>query len=128
MQQLARLRRGVIGRWTGVQHNPWEFPNSSGCTCTVSFSATSYTGHSVADRCTVFNWGTNTDSPLKTYALDRVNPEGAGAGRLMLSWDDGMTNPAEILDLVLSLDENELKFKVMYAGSGPVVFDLKRDP
>ena len=127
VQQLARLRRGIVGRWTGLQHNPWDFITGP-CTCTVSFSATNYTGHSIGDRCTVFNWGTNMDSPLKIYGIDSASPEGVGKGRLTLFWDAGTTNEADILDLNLSNDENELQFKVMYAGSGPLEFSLKRAP
>lgn len=127
-QELARIRRGIIGRWAGVQTNPWQATHGGPCPCTVTFGPTIYSGHSEGEKCVVFYWGTNKDSSQKNYLIDDVRADGAGVGRMTLVFDIGTTTDAQIRDLVLSADESQLKFEVLYAGSGSLVFDLKRVP
>jgi hypothetical protein len=125
-QQLARLRRGIVGRWTGVQTNRW----ASACPNTLTFDGSTYTGHSPNESCSVFYWGVNDDSPHKKYVLDDVKPGGEGTGHLMLVFfaagDTG--KQAGIQNLVLSEDTNQLTFEILYNNYGPIFFTLKREP
>ena len=76
--ELARLERGIVGTWVGTQTNPYS---SSSCSVTLTFEANGhYSGHSPGETCAVFYYGTNADSPLKTYRADRDQDERRGVG------------------------------------------------
>jgi len=122
-QQLARLRRGMVGMWTGMQTNPWL----SSCSTTITFEANGhYSAHSPGDACVVFYYGSNDDSPEKTYLLNDVLPTAEGKGEIVFWFNPGNTNLGEIRHLVLSDDENQLRFEAWKTGYGPLVFTLKR--
>jgi hypothetical protein len=122
-QQLERLRRGIVGTWSGVQTNPW-FPS---CPTTFVFEASGhYSAHSPGDSCIVLYYGSNDDSPEKTYLLDDVLADGDGHGTIVFWFGAGDANMGEIRHLSLSADENELSFEVWNGQYGPIVFTLKR--
>jgi len=122
-QQLARLRRGIVGTWDGLQTNPWN----SGCPMTITFEANGqYSAHSPGESCIVFYYGSNQDSAEKTYLLNDVLPTAEGQGEIVFWFAPGDTNPGELRHVVLSDDENVLHFEAWKTGYGPLVFDLKR--
>ena len=123
-QQLARLRRGIVGRWAGVQTNPWTGP----CQHTFTFEASGiYSAHSPGESCVVLYYGSNNDSPEKKYTLDDVKPGGEGMGQIGIYFGPGNTYPGEMRNVALSEDLQLLKFEVMYRTYGPMVFSLKRE-
>jgi hypothetical protein len=122
-QQLARIQQGIVGTWTGTQNNPWE-PT---CKTTFIFESNGhYSAHSPGDYCVVLYYGTNDDSPEKTYRIDDVLANGDGAGEIILYWDAGTTNLGEVRHLALSADGHHLTFEVFNREYGPLVFDLVR--
>jgi hypothetical protein len=122
-QQLERLRRGIVGTWVGRQTNPWN----SGCPTTITFEASGhYSAHSPGDSCVVFYYGSNADTPEKTYLLDNVLPTVEGEGEIVFWFAGGNTNPGEIRHLTLSDDESDLRFEAWKTGYGPLVFSLTR--
>jgi hypothetical protein len=123
-QQLARIQQGVVGTWIGVQTNPWEPP----CKTTITFDKTGhYSAHSPGDVCVVLYYGTNTDSPDKTYRVDDVLANGDGAGEIAICFGGGgNTVVGEIRHMVLSADGRHLTFEVYNDRYGPIVFDLVR--
>jgi hypothetical protein len=122
-QQLERLRRGIVGTWVGRQTNPWD----SGCPTTITFEASGhYSAHSPGDSCIVFYYGSNADTPEKTYLLDNVLPTVEGEGEIVFWFAGGSTNRGEIRHLTLSDDEDDLRFEAWKTGYGPLVFSLKR--
>jgi len=123
-QQLARLRRGIVGTWLGVQTNPWsDVP----CSTKIQFEANGhYSAHSPNESCTVFYYGSNDDSPEKRYSIDDVLANGEGHAEIEIWFSPGLTNRGELRRLFLSEDENELRFEAWKTGYGPLVFTLKR--
>ena len=128
-EQLARINRGMIGKWKGLQRNPWNDP----CPCTVTFDGKTYTGHSANESCTVFGWDTNADSPLRTYVVDDVKANGAGMGRIFFIWaaDPNQSSLRRLQNVVLSDDLTRLAFEADTSSDGSNVllqFDLAREP
>jgi hypothetical protein len=122
-QELARLRRGIVGTWLGEQSNPW----GPGCSTKISFEANGhYFAHSPNDACVVFYWGSNSDSMEKIYTLNDVLASGEGAGEIAIWFGPGNTNRGELRHVYLSPDENTLAFEVWKERYGPLVFKLMR--
>jgi hypothetical protein len=122
-QQLAKLRKGVLGTWVGTQTNPWQ----AACSTTMTFDAGGhYTAHSTGEACIVFYYGTNDDSPEKIYDLNDIQADGKGSGSLAIYFRPGDTNLGVLDHIVLSDDENQLSFECRKDGYGPLVFSLTR--
>jgi hypothetical protein len=122
-EQLARLRRGIVGTWVGMQTNPWN----AGCPTTITFEANGhYSAHSPGESCVVFYYGSNEDSREKIYLLNDVLPTAEGEGEIAFWFGPGSTNPGELRHVFLSEDELELRFEAWKTGYGPLVFALKR--
>jgi hypothetical protein len=122
-QQLARLRRGIVGTWAGMQTNPWD----TSCPTKITFEANGhYSAHSPNDACVVFSYGSNDDSAEKKYLLNDVLPTAEGQGEIAFWFAPGSTNPGELKHVTLSDDENSLSFHAWKTGYGPLVFTLKR--
>jgi hypothetical protein len=121
--QFIRIRNGMVGTWVGVQSNPWF----EDCPTTLTFEANGhYSAHSPGEGCTVFYYGTNNDSPEKTYELADVLANGEGWGEIEIYFEPGNTNRGELRHVVLSADGNGLTFESWKDGYGPVVFTLER--
>jgi hypothetical protein len=121
-QQLARLRRGLVGSWKGTQTAPWGSPP---CPSTITFDASGhYTAHSPNESCVVFYYGDNNDAPYKVYSLDNVNTVGEGSGELTV-WESSSYRGV-LLHVFLSEDQNQLKFQWYNGDYGPLVFSLER--
>jgi hypothetical protein len=117
-QQLARLRKGIIGRWTGTR----SFAGANPCTGTITFDEYGgYTGHSPGESCVIFAYGTNADSPVKKYVIDDIKPDGDGMGQIVLlsypfSDGGGLTTPGILQKIILSEDLTRLTFDVQALG------------
>jgi hypothetical protein len=122
-RQLARLRRGIVGTWSGRQTNSWD----AGCDAKITFEANGhYSAHSPNDSCVVFSFGSNADTAEKKYLLNDVLPTAEGKGEIAFWFAPGNTNAGEIRHLVLSDDENQLSFEAWKGQYGPFVFSLSR--
>jgi hypothetical protein len=124
VQQLDRIRSGVLGTWAGTQTNPWSDP----CPVTITFGAASYSAHSPGDACTVFYWGVNDDSPEKTYLIDDVTASAEGTGEIAIYFQPGDTNRGVLEHIALSADNQQLTFQTLKDDYGPLVFTLSRAP
>jgi len=123
-EQLARLRRGIVGTWVGSSSNPW----SAGCSALVKFEANGhYSAHSPGDdSCLVLYYGSNADSPEKTYVLNNVLASAEGEGDIEFWFSPGDTNRGQLRHVYLSADENVLAFEAWKEDHGPIVFKLMR--
>jgi hypothetical protein len=122
--KLAWVKAGIVGEWVGTTTNVWEPPCID---VTVSFGASGYSAHSPGEACIVFYWGTNADSPFKTYDLNDVKTNGEVYGDITLYFSGGSTVGAEIRHLILSDDKQDLTFEVWrQTVNNPIVATLKR--
>jgi len=123
-QMLARIRAGVVGTWSGTQTNPWQ----PSCSVVIRFDADGhYAAHSsMDDSCIVFYYGTNDDSPQKTYLLDDVTAAGEGSGQLAIYFAPNDLNEAQLSHIALSDDGMSLTFECMKDNYGPLQFVLTR--
>jgi hypothetical protein len=123
-QQLARLRRGIVGTWSGTSSNPW----GAGCPTLMRFEASGhYSAHSPGDdSCIVLYYGSNADSPEKTYLLDNVLTSAEGEGDIEFWFAPSNTNRGQLRHVFLSDDENLLTFEAWKEQYGPIVFKLMR--
>ncbi len=88
VQQLARIRAGIVGTWVGDVSNPWASP----CKVRITFTSDGhYSAHSPGDdtNCVVLYYGTNDDSPEKTYLIDDVTAAAEGVGMLEIFFSPG---------------------------------------
>ena len=124
VQQLERIRAGIVGTWVGDVTNPWNVP------CQVRFTFTAdghYSAHDPTDdSCPVLYYGTNDDSPEKTYLIDDVTAAAEGVGMLEIYFGPGDTNEGAMKRIVLSADDQSLTFAVYKDVYGPLLFTLTR--
>jgi hypothetical protein len=122
-QELARIRAGVIGTWKGLQTNPWN----GVCETKITFEADGHYGaHSPDDMCVVFYYGTNDDSPEKTYLFDDVQADGDGSGEIQIYFGPNDTVRGEMRHVWLSPDARALTFECWRGDYGPLMFKLER--
>jgi hypothetical protein len=106
-----------------MQSNPWN----AGCATKIVFEANGhYSAHSPGDECVVFYYGSNDDTPEKTYLLNDVLPTAEGRGEIVFWFHAQNTNAGELRHLVLSEDENQLRFEAWKGTYGPLTFVLTR--
>jgi hypothetical protein len=124
-QVLAQLRAGVVGTWIGTETSPWG--NGTPCPTTIRFGADgNYSAHSPGESCIVFYYGSNDDSPVKTYLIDNVTAASEGTGEIVFFFSPTDTNPGTLRHIVLSADGNHLAFEAWKGGYGPLRFSLTR--
>lgn len=113
----------MVGTWRGTDMNPWTDPYE----VQITFEADGhYSGHCAQPMCPdpVFYYGTDSDSPLKTYALRDIRADGIGAGIISIFFDAGTVNQGTLDTVSLSDDGQQLHIEFWNREYGPVVFDL----
>lgn len=127
-----RIRTGMVGDWYGIVSTPWTSPY----VVTLSFDeALSYSAEcawSSNQCCVAFYYGTDDDSDLKRFELDRVTDDGHAFGELDVIYgmsgaysESGYQGTLEDLELDATLDR--MRFDFMYGGTyGPLHFELER--
>lgn len=128
-QGLEAIRKGVIGKWKGTVTTPWipayevemEFRGDG-----------TYSARVVAQpegsTTSALYYGTDAESPLKTWLLDDVKANGDAVGEIQVYFDP-TTTVDELRHLRLGEGGGTLSFEIWhFAIYGPVRFDLVRAP
>jgi hypothetical protein len=127
-ETYQRVKAGMVGTWVGVETSPWVDP----FTVRVVFGADGhYSAHCAQASCpaAVFYYGTDDDSPEKTYALTDVHADETCSGKIAIFFFPGDSTVGSLEAVTLSDDGQHLRFEFWstWGGrSGPVVFDLTR--
>ena len=122
--ELARIRKGIIGAWQGIQSNPWSAP------CPVSFMFFPEGDYSAVNTdgstCVALYYGVNGGSPDRRWSIDDVTAGLEGTGTLTIFFAYGDYNEGVMSAISLSADTNQLSFQVRKDGYGPLVYQLQR--
>ncbi len=122
---LMRIRNGVIGTWTGTA-------TAFGDTWPVTFTFDSYTHYSAKSLqagITALYYGSDDDSPLKTYDITDVQANGDATGTIVIYFSANDTNLENLQGIELSADGSRLHFYFMHDGAyGPLTYDLRLTP
>jgi len=123
--EFQRIRDGMVGTWMGKQSNPWTAPYQVRLTFT---SDGHYSGHCAQTTCPepVFYYGSDDDTPLKTYQLVDLHQDGTAYGRIVVYFAPNDTNSNVIDEVFVTLDGQHLTFQFWHGDYGPLVFDLMR--
>ncbi len=126
-QILARVSSGIVGNWTGTVTTPWQPMHN----VTFAFTADGHYSAHCQDDCVALYYGTDDDSPFKTYRLLDVNTAGEVSGDIEIYFGGpgsaSGTNRDQLLHVVLSADGNNLTFEMWHDLTyGPVSFRLTR--
>ncbi|HMF42788.1 MAG TPA: hypothetical protein VKQ32_19085 [Polyangia bacterium] len=123
---LLRVRVALVGTWIGAEVNPF----GQAFQVQITFGSDGhYTGHCAQSSCptSVFYWGTDDDSPLKTYEVTGLNTTyGWAVGHLAVVVQDNetmSTDPAFMLPVA-----QHLQFHIWADTDMPMLFDLTRAP
>ncbi len=126
---LAALRAAMVGSWRGMTSTPWTAPY----TTEVTFSADGhYRAHTVGGSGPAFYYGTDDDSPQKTYLLDNLLANGDGSGEIEILFFAGTPTNRGLLEHVRAChnrggDRLDFEFWAAWVGrAGPVTFRLAR--
>ena len=128
--EFQRIRDGMVGTWVGQETNPW----TAAFQVRITFGADGhYSGHCAQASCpaTVFYYGSDDDSPLKTYELVDLRDNGTGLARINIYFGPTNVNEGDLDAITLSADAQQLDFEfwATWGGRfGPLVFRLKRVP
>lgn len=116
-------RKAIVGKWEGVATTPWIPPY----TVEIEFFADGHYSAKCTDGTAVaLYYGTDDDSPLKTYAINTVNEEGA-AGEIEVLFDVTFTTTTDQLRRIKFSGTDSLHFEKYHLSVGdPVIYDLKK--
>jgi hypothetical protein len=126
VQSLAELRAGFVGTWAGCVNEPW-IPFYW---VTVTFRADgTYSATGLGTQSGIhepaFYYGTDSDSPFKTYALNDFRADDNGVGQIDIVYDADSINRDELRNIMLMGDR--LEFEFFHLGQyGPFTFRLYR--
>jgi hypothetical protein len=119
----------MVGTWVGQVTTPTTAPYK----VRIVFGPDGhYSGHCAQASCPepVFYYGSDDDSPLKTYLLVDLHSNGSALGHIVIFFGPGNVQTGDLDALTLSPDGKNLKFQFWATwGSGrygPYVFDLTR--
>ena len=128
-ERLAQVNRGVVGNWTGTVTTPWKPVYSIDMTL---FADGHYATHCVPGSpadCAALYYGTDEDSPVKTYHLSSVLTDGTLSGTLTMLFSVGTTTVDDLNQLTLSNDGSALSFQIWHLKTaGPISLALTRRP
>jgi hypothetical protein len=129
--QLEKIRKGALGRWRGTVTTPWVAPYEIEMELRADGT---YSAHSIGQDDSsdypALYYGTNEDSPLKTWSLDDVKANGDASGEIQVLFGVVYTTTVdEIRHLRLGADGTTLSFEMWHFGQyGPVRCELTRVP
>ncbi|MDB4936729.1 MAG: hypothetical protein JWP87_3701 [Labilithrix sp.] len=132
-QRVAHLEgmlHDMVGHWYGSATSPWMPPYP----VFLAFEADGHYATRTADPAgtPVFYYGTDLDTPLKTWTLGDLTVLGAATGTIDIAFDYGMSFglPAWkglLHDVAMDTAGNRLALQFSRSdGYGPVVYDLWR--
>lgn len=121
---LQALRQRIVGSWAGTVRTEWVDPYR----VSLTFRADgTYSAHAEGDGQTpALYWGSDTDSPSKTYSIRDVAADGTASGDIVLYWDNSETNVVDELGDI-AFQGDRLTLTLTHFGQyGPIAFDLTR--
>ena len=130
-------RSGIQGRWEGLATTPWV----GSYRVEITFGADgTYAGRCTEfsrECCNVFYYGTDLDTPLKTYSVEDATLSGNVTGALVLvvhyydSPPDEFTissYPGDLSHIEFDATGSRMRFELRRSGKGPILYDLRRLP
>lgn len=136
-QLLSDARSVVQGRWHGFVKTPWV-PDYA---VSLSFSSSNYSAHCDQNSdyeggpgcCRAFYYGSDVDSPIKTWKLSSVNEDGTLNGLIDIAFcaapDCLPAWQGELRNLDYDATKNRMRFEFWRSDNyGPLTFELERDP
>lgn len=120
--QLAALRQNILGTWIGTMKTPWS--GTADCKVFFTFNGDTYSARSIDGTCTALYYGSDDDSPEKTYFLDDITAAGEGQGDITIWFGPGNTNQGVIRRIALG--GNGLTFQIFKGDYGPFEYSMFR--
>jgi hypothetical protein len=121
LAELQWIRAAMVGSWAGTGVNPWNGKHD------VVFTFTADGHYSAHGTQPALYYGSDEDSPDKTYELTDVSVENAASGSIVTWFFPGDVNHDELKQVTVSPDESHLQFEYWHAAVyGPIVYDLHR--
>lgn len=116
------FERSLEGRWTGTNNNPWTDPY----VIEIVFGPNGhYSAHTDAAYSALYHCP-DDDTPLKTYAVAAVGPEGVASGEIAFVWLNG--TPTVRMGAMTSIEflhPDHVTIEIWDRGRyGPVVLNL----
>lgn len=149
---LDWFKQGIVGEWKGAVVTPWIAPYgiemvfradgnySSRGLGPISPDSPSLLAEpapvdtGVPDSTGPATWispglyyGSDEDSPLKTYNLDDVDASGNASGEIVVYFAP-TTTVDELRHVRLSEDKTRLSFDLWHLGHGPIKVEMVREP
>ena len=127
---FVRLTYGFAASWAGYGTHPLDGKPKSFPVAMVFTPAETYSAECLADdpACVAFYYGTDQDSPAKTYHLEAVIDDGTGVGEIQIVFDQSggsATGTLEAITLDDELAHLHFEFVPAWLGElGPVVYDV----
>jgi len=121
---LDQYKTRIVGTWTGTATNRWREPWNVELTF---FDDGVYSGRNLSDSSPAFYYGTDSDSPSKTYAIEYVMADGRAVGHIDIYFDVGTICRGDLESIQFSDNYQTLKFDFYHRGMwGPHSFNLQR--
>lgn len=121
IRTYAELRDGIVGTWVGCVTTPWVPPYW----VTITFrSDGTYSGVAAPGAGEpAFYYGTDQDSPEKTYQIDDLQSDLEGVGHIDIYFWPGDTNRGGLRNIRLM--GNQLQFEFFHRDAfGPLLYQL----
>ena len=129
---LARFQVGMVGAWTGTATAPSTW-NWTKATVEFAFDGDGHyharcIAHDGTDpECVALYYGTDDDSPEKTYAVSAVRPDGKATGDIRVYFFPGDTTDDALNAIDLDPTGQTLSFDLMHLRDyGPIHYALVR--
>lgn len=129
-RQLEAIRKGAAGKWQGTVTTPWVAPYPIEMELRADGTYSARMLSQVVGSSSALYYGTDEDSPMKTWSLDDVKANGDASGEIRIVFDVVYTTTQdEIRHLRLGGDGKTLAFDMWHFGQyGPVHLELTRVP
>jgi hypothetical protein len=130
--KFAAVVSGIVGSWHGVVTTPWTPPYEVIARFDGDGHYSASCVYSSDVCCIAFYYGTDEDTPIKTYTIDDATLSGNVTGTINIAfgYDGFFDTPAwqgELSHLELDADGNRAHFDFNRSdGYGPVHFELER--
>jgi hypothetical protein len=124
-------RAGIPGRWEGLATTPWITPYRVELTFRADGTYSGRCAEFSNDCCRAFYYGTDEESPLKTYSVEDATLSGNVIGVVAIVFDHfgelRVSNQAGDLSRIeLDATGSRLRFEFRRDGHGPILYDLQR--
>lgn len=119
----ASVQRRMVGKWHGSVTTPWEPVYEVDI---EFFSNGNYSAHNTTGTTPAFYYGSDDDSPEKTFQVLSLDANGAN-GNIVIYWWPGNTDVDELKAIKFSNGNTNLNFEFWRDNRyGPVKYALKR--